>query len=381
MNRRSVLAIGVCVSLLIMVSSPSVSAVSSQTFRNCSQLLKKYKWGVAQNRGVAGDLRNKIHVLPKVYQTNKRLDTDKDGVACEKESLQHIDVLARRVYDIVLEALAVGPSSTSKIECLTEASGYKRLISEACLDGSRAAEFFSKLGFPLPAKTFVVFSQTDAGLRRIALKKGCEQPSLQISGLGLGGSAIPGKCRNGEVIVTAGRIQDWATQQGPTIGFHHVVPHELFHQWQMTNTSYCVSWQCGNTDFPKWLFEGTPQFMTRFVYWSWNRSKDPSQWQDYWFKVENPDLSKMCKGVSIEQMVDPVAPWPNSNWCAYIKGPIAIEVLVANYGGFEALRKLHTTKTTPGHQDFETYFKIVTGRDISEFYSEVNSYFRTRNWP
>ena len=60
---------------------------------------------------------------------------------------------------------------------------------------------------------------------------------------------------------------------------------------------------------------------------------------------------------------------------------MAIEVLVANYGGFETLRRLHTAKTTPGPDDFKTYFKSVTGRDISEFYSEVNSYFLTRNWP
>ena len=380
MNKQRGLAIGVCTLLLFIALSSSSSNASqitstkcakAGTFRTsknvkyqCKKSAKGLRWVVASKK-----------IVPKTTTSSMPTkSTTTTSVAIPS------DAVARKVYDLVIDALSVGPSSTAIIECLSEGSDYEKFVSEACPDGSRAAEFYSKLGFPLPAKNYVVFSQTDVGLRRIALEKGCEQPSLQISGLGLGGSAIPGKCRNGEVIVTAGRVQDWAAHQGPTIGFHHVVPHELFHQWQMSNTSHCVSWQCGNTDFPKWLWEGTPQFMTRFVYWSWNRSKDPSQWQDYWFKVENPDLSKMCKGVSIEQMVDPVAPWPNSNWCAYIKGPIAIEVLVANYGGFDALRKLHTTKTLPGHQTFDTYFKSVTGRDISEFYSEVNSYFLSRNW-
>jgi M6 family metalloprotease-like protein len=90
MKKSRLLAVGVCMSLLVMSSSTSVSAAPTQTFKNCSQLLKKYKWGVALNRGAAGDLRKKIHVLPKVYKANKRLDKDKDGVACEKESLQRL---------------------------------------------------------------------------------------------------------------------------------------------------------------------------------------------------------------------------------------------------------------------------------------------------
>ena len=120
--------------------------------------------------------------------------------------------------------------------------------------------------------------------------------------------------------------------------------------------------------------------MARLVYWSWNQSKTPDEWLNYWYTAERPDMFSMCKSVQIESMIDPSGSF-NPTGCAYSKGQIAVEVLIANYGGFESLIKLHTTKTTPGYKDFPNFFKSVTGREITEFYSEVNNYFVTRNWP
>lgn len=377
---RRGLAIGVCTSLFFIALSSASSSASPITIAKCSKAgtFRTSKNVTYQCRKLAKGLR---WVIASTKSAPKTLTSSTPAKATTTTSVAiPSDAVARKVYDLVIDALSVGPSSTAIIECLSEGSDYEKLVSEACPDGSRAAEFYSKLGFPLPAKNYVVFSQTDSGLRRIATEKGCDQPAIYSENLGEGGYAIPGRCRSGEVLVTAGRIQNWAKDQGPTIGFRTGVPHELFHQWQMTNTSYCRTWQCGNSDFPKWLWEGTPQFMARFVFWSWNKSKDPSQWLDHWYRVERTDLFTNCKGVSIEQMIDPHAPWFNSNWCAYSKGQIAIEVLVANYGGFETLKRLHTSKSTPGHEDFGVLFRSLTGREITDFYSEVNSYFVTRNW-
>jgi hypothetical protein len=381
MNKRRGLAIGVCTPLLLLALSSSSSAALQTTSKKCAKAgaFRTSKNIRYQCKKSAKGLQWVV-ASPKVKPKTATSSTPAKSTTTTSVAIPS-DAVARKVYDLVIDALSVGPSSTAIIECLLEGSDYEKLVSEACPGGSRAAEFYSKLGFPLPAKNYVVFSQTDVGLRRIATEKGCDQPPIYLQSLAGGGYAIGGRCRSGETLVIAGRLQDWAAAHGPTIGFHHTVPHELFHQWQMTNTSNCITWQCGNSDFPKWLWEGTPQFMTRFVYWSWNRSKDPSQWLDYWYQVERTDMFTRCNGVTIEQMVDPHAPWFNSNWCAYSKGQIAIEVLVANYGGFETLRKLHTTKTTPGHGDFGVLFRNVTGREISDFYSEVNSYFVTRNWP
>jgi hypothetical protein len=88
----------------------------------------------------------------------------------------------------------------------------------------------------------------------------------------------------------------------------------------------------------------------------------------------------MCIGVSIETMTNVVEPWPGPSWCAYSKGQLAVEYLLANYGGLETLRKLHTERTTPGLSTFPDFFRSITGKALSDFYAEVNAYFKVRGW-
>ncbi|MFT4213239.1 MAG: excalibur calcium-binding domain-containing protein [Microbacterium sp.] len=78
-------------------STPAVSSVIApaktvvKTYKNCTALHKAYPGGVAK----AGVTHNKVSgkkraftVKPKtstaLYKANKKLDRDKDGVACEK---------------------------------------------------------------------------------------------------------------------------------------------------------------------------------------------------------------------------------------------------------------------------------------------------------
>jgi hypothetical protein len=58
----------------------------AKTFKNCTELRKQYANGVslrasAVNRGSGPILRPRT--LPAIYNLNKRLDVDKDGIACE----------------------------------------------------------------------------------------------------------------------------------------------------------------------------------------------------------------------------------------------------------------------------------------------------------
>ncbi|HLT60012.1 MAG TPA: excalibur calcium-binding domain-containing protein, partial [Microlunatus sp.] len=58
--------------------------------KNCAALNKVYKHGVGKNKKVRDKVRGKtkpvttFKVNGKVYKLNKKLDRDKDGVACEK---------------------------------------------------------------------------------------------------------------------------------------------------------------------------------------------------------------------------------------------------------------------------------------------------------
>ena len=377
MNKHRGLSVGLCVSLFFLnlssvssaapqiVGTKCAKAGSFRTAKNVKYQCKKSTNGLRWVTVSAG--KKTIPVTPATPSTTTTIPIPKDAIA-------------KKIYDLVVAAIGSATVSNSSIEYISEATGNENLESEAKQSALKAASLYAKLGMPLPPKTIVFFSQTDEGLRRLAVARGCEQLAIKNESLAGGGYAIGGTCNSGEPVVIAGRIQNWSRDQGATIGFHHVLPHELFHQWQMTNASFCVWWKCGNSDFPKWLYEGTPQVMARLVYWSWNQSKTPDEWLNYWYTAERPDMFSMCKSVQIESMIDPSGSF-NPTGCAYSKGQIAVEVLIANYGGFESLIKLHTTKTTPGYKDFPNFFKSVTGREITEFYSEVNNYFVTRNWP
>lgn len=79
--------------LVIGLSSPAFAADATK-FKNCTALNKVYPGGVAQ--GGAVDMTKKkgklVPASPKkgattddsVYAANKKLDKDKDGIACEK---------------------------------------------------------------------------------------------------------------------------------------------------------------------------------------------------------------------------------------------------------------------------------------------------------
>ena len=291
------------------------------------------------------------------------------------------DEVAKTVHELLVAAVAKNIASTTKIQYLSEEPVNLAGERAAKLGVEPAIKLFAQLGFDLPMTIIVMFAQTEAGIRTQLLAEGCNSGALSSGHLFLSasGAALGGSCSNNRVAVVAGPVAWWGTQSG--IDFQHTLPHEIFHQWQMNTASSCVAWQCGNMDFPKWLYEGTPQFMTRVAFWSWNRSKDHASWLEDWYTTYRPSEKTMCQAVTIEEMVDPQAPWGRPGGCAYSKGQLAIELLVAKYGGFDALKNLHTTKTTPGLSGFADHFQRVTGRTLVDFYSEVNAYFSKRNFP
>ena len=292
------------------------------------------------------------------------------------------DEVAKTVHELLVDAVSKDVAGTTKIQYLSEEPVNSSGEAAAKLGIDPALKLYAQLGFDLPKIVIVLFAKSESGVRSQLLPEGCNSPALSSGALFLSatGAALDGSCSNNRVAVVAGPVSLWGANQS-TIDFQHTLPHEIFHQWQMANTSYCVTRQCGGSDFPKWLFEGTPQFMTRVAFWSWNLRQDHSAWFESWYNTYRPENKTMCQGVTIEEMVDPQAPFGRPGGCAYSKGQLAIEVLIARYGGFEALKKLHTTKTTPGLSDFADHFQRVTGRALTAFYSEVNAYFPKRNFP
>ena len=377
MKKHVGVIVGICFSLTLL-SVSSVSNAAPQVVG--TKCVKAGSFRTAKN--VKYQCKKSAKGLQWVTTTPKSKPTTTTLITTTTTTVpMPVDEVARKIHDVVLVATSTEAVAGAKIEYISEAPSNVAGEEAAKIGVDKSLKLFSQLGFELPITVIVLFAQTESGVRSILIDQGCDSPELKTSWyqFSSGGSALGGSCGSGRAAVVAGRISGWSRDQ-QSIDFQHTLPHEIFHQWQMNSTSWCGSWRCGNQDFPRWLFEGTPQLMTRLAYWSWNKSKTHQQWHDDWYTSQRPDMRSMCVGVPIEEMITPWTPWPGPGWCAYSKGQLAVEVLVANYGGFDTLKRLHTTKTRAGYTNFPEHFRSVTGRDISEFYAEVNSYFVKRGW-
>lgn len=78
-------ALMIGVSFNIHVST--ADAKKAKTYRNCTELNKDYKGGVAKFSSVknkGGKTKYKPFVSKELYEANKKSDRDKDLIACEK---------------------------------------------------------------------------------------------------------------------------------------------------------------------------------------------------------------------------------------------------------------------------------------------------------
>ncbi|WP_249435791.1 excalibur calcium-binding domain-containing protein [Paenibacillus sp. Marseille-Q4541] len=64
-----------------------IHAESAKKYKNCTELNKVYKGGVAKSSSVknkGGKTKYKPHVSAALYKANSSKDRDNDGIACEK---------------------------------------------------------------------------------------------------------------------------------------------------------------------------------------------------------------------------------------------------------------------------------------------------------
>jgi hypothetical protein len=68
----------------IIFIAPSNAAVN--VYKNCTAMNKVYPGGVARSGAVnmGGATKNQPMVDNSIYLSNRKLDRDKDGIACEK---------------------------------------------------------------------------------------------------------------------------------------------------------------------------------------------------------------------------------------------------------------------------------------------------------
>lgn len=85
---KSFMKLSLAFLLLFGLSIPASSVdAKAKTYRNCKELNKAYKGGVAKSKSVknkGGKTYYRPYVSASLYRANATKDRDKDGIACER---------------------------------------------------------------------------------------------------------------------------------------------------------------------------------------------------------------------------------------------------------------------------------------------------------
>jgi hypothetical protein len=88
MKRLLVTGLALGIILSVFATTTNVDAKTTvKTYQNCTALNKVYKGGVAKystTKNKGGKTRYKPYASTALYNANKKLDRDKDSIACEK---------------------------------------------------------------------------------------------------------------------------------------------------------------------------------------------------------------------------------------------------------------------------------------------------------
>ena len=280
--------------------------------------------------------------------------------------------ISNQLSNILTTALASGTQSATTFTIISEAP-INQIAEQETLKGlNYAAKLYASLDLAIPAQIIVLLGRTQEWIRSTLISQGCTDrniPTLVVTS----SNAISGTCSGGRVALVTIYTSIANTDFSGLI-FQMEFPHELFHQWQLNYVKPGI----GNTDFPKWLYEGSAQVLSLLAYTSWHQDKSHVQWHDEWYTKHRPDMRSMCVGVTAEQMLDPSTTWPEKEWCAYSKGQLMVEYLISKFG-IQVFKRLFSEQTV-GWRTFPVNFQRVTGQSTADFYSEANAYFTTRLW-
>ena len=87
MKRMSAIVLSASLAFGVSAVSPASTDAAAKSFKNCTELNKSYKGGVAMNSKVknkGGKTKYKPLASADLYNANKDKDRDKDGIACER---------------------------------------------------------------------------------------------------------------------------------------------------------------------------------------------------------------------------------------------------------------------------------------------------------
>ncbi|KAA6447357.1 excalibur calcium-binding domain-containing protein [Bacillus swezeyi] len=83
----ALLSIGLIIGFSYSTGDAAEAKTKVKTYKNCKALNKVYKGGVSRAKSVknkGGKTKYKPYVSKSLYDANKKLDRDKDKIACER---------------------------------------------------------------------------------------------------------------------------------------------------------------------------------------------------------------------------------------------------------------------------------------------------------
>lgn len=226
----------------------------------------------------------------------------------------------------------------------------------------------SRLGMLITRELVVVYPNTEAWMNN-EIQKLCSSRY----NLPLGGYAIWQDCGTKSVVTRPNA--DFESSPKESLESQHGLIHEALHQWQRET----VPKYYGNGDYPKWVWEGGVQALSRYIFWlNSDRTQTPDALLVDWFTTYRSDLRQSCIGVNIREMV-PNKAWPDKANCAYSKGQVAVDLFVETYG-LEKFLMIFKAPKQRGMSDFPSVFQSVTGSNLEDFYDKVDREIALRGW-
>lgn len=367
---------------VLLISIPANAAPAK--FANCAALVKKYPNGIALSAKSANKGNGPI-AKPKtdkaLYNANKKLDTDKDGILCEKV-VKAVDTPKPEATGVGLEAITKDSWKLAQAEVLkTVAAGTLGSVSFSFvvgpqLDQSRltsrktalesAYKLWSKWFSPTNVEV-IYWSENDAAWAEEKLATGWNyRPDLKAVANG-----EKGNCGSAA-----------ANGDGRTLSFHECVgtnlgnvpssvqttPHEYTHLFQVRH---------GGCALYDWYCEGGAAYFGSTIgnVDDLTGSKRLAQLQ-LWSNNLGANKAAVAAGDK-QTVIRLLTEWQGDSHTrdaiagSYFLGNLATEVLVAAFG---VERWAEFAISLSGPYDFEYYFKKSFGVETQTFYKIVADY-------
>lgn len=412
------LAVAVLISLGL-TGLPATEAAEAKTFKSCVELQKVYKSGVSRSKTTGNKGAGPIdspRVNAAIYNANKKLDKDKDGIVCEvvkkttsqspspapevdateqaKANCPGADIslnqnlkaicevsnqsVAKLSAQVFTDRLKVkGPVSAKLTLDLTNSIEKERSEFESQI--RQALEFFGE-DFKSDNVYVSLFSKNEVDIAQAKFEK-IAPPNLKLvqwdmvrnSGdLGCGGQAVA-KLDPRDNKVKYYFVFCVDLTRNPVSYYGTFMAHELYHLVQKSNYK-TFFYDNPKTSLPHWLAEGSATLMGQINQTGNYKNMYKNMWTNFPGFQETMLSGDPVKVTDYYKSLEPEnigAPGVSAKSYAY--GGLASEVLLASFG-YEKLREFTNRFAT--EPNIQESFRATYGFELADFYLRMTSYLK-----